>query len=36
MKRAIELYLDLLEAFAEKYREHPLLMKLRENVAKST
>jgi glycosyltransferase involved in cell wall biosynthesis len=36
MNRALELYLDLFEAFAEKYRDHPLLAKLRDNVTRST
>lgn len=33
MNRALELYLDLFEAFAEKYRDHPTLAKLRDAVA---
>jgi glycosyltransferase involved in cell wall biosynthesis len=36
MKRAIELYLDLFQAFAEKYRSHPLMTKLRDKVNASS
>ena len=36
MNRAIDLYLDLLAAFAEKYRDHPLLAKLCESAARAT
>jgi glycosyltransferase involved in cell wall biosynthesis len=36
MNRALELYLDLFDAFAEKYRDHPLLARLCESVTRST
>ncbi len=36
INRALELYLDLFDAFAERYHDHPLLATLRQNIARST